>query len=171
MDLLIYGLGRWLHIGSGVLWVGLLWYFNLVQVPGLKSAGADGTAAGITKHIAPRALELFRWSSLSTLFFGFLILGDKAGSALMFADRAYYAIGVGAWLGIIMFLNVWGLIWPNQKKILNLYQYAKTPASDAEKNKARRVALLASRTNMMLSIPMLFFMVASGGVFRRSFFG
>ena len=74
MDLIIYGLGRWLHIGSGVLWIGLLWYFNLVQVPGLKSAGADGTAAGITKHIAPRALELFRWASLSTVLFGAMII-------------------------------------------------------------------------------------------------
>ena len=171
MDFVIFGLGRWLHIASGVLWIGLLWYFNLVQVPGLKSAGADGTAAGITKHIAPRALELFRWSSLATVLFGVMILGDKLTSALLFANKAYYPIGVGAWLGLIMFLNVWGLIWPNQKKILNLYQYAKTPASDAEKNTARRVALLASRTNMMLSIPMLFFMVASGGVFRRAFFG
>ena len=152
------------------MWIGLLWYFNLVQVPGLKNAAADGTAAGITKHIAPRALELFRWSSLSTVFFGALILGDKLPSALLFSEKTYYPIGVGAWLGIIMFLNVWGLIWPNQKKILNLYQYAQNPASDEVKNRARRVALLASRTNMMLSIPLLFFMVASGGIFRRAFF-
>jgi uncharacterized membrane protein len=171
MDFVIYGLGRWAHIASGVLWVGLLWYFNLVQVPGLKSAGADGTAAGITKHIAPRALELFRWASLSTVLFGALILGAKLPAALLFTDKAYYSIGIGAWLGIIMFLNVWGLIWPNQKKILNLYQYAQNPASDEVKNKARRVAFLASRTNTMLSLPMLFFMVASGGIFRRAFFG
>jgi uncharacterized membrane protein len=89
----------------------------------------------------------------------------------MFTDKAYVPIGIGAWLGTIMFLNVWGLIWPNQKKVLNLYQYAQTPASDAEKNTARRTAFLASRINMMLSIPMLFFMVASGGLFRRAFFG
>ena len=171
MDLIIYGFGRWLHIASGVLWIGLLWYFNFVQVPALKSAGADGTAAGITKHVAPRALELFRWASLSTVFFGALILGKQLPSALMFTERAYYPIGVGVWLGLIMFVNVWALIWPNQKKILNLYQYAQNPVSDAEKNKARRVAFLASRTNTMLSIPMLFFMVASGGIFRRAFFG
>ena len=171
MDFVIYGLGRWLHVASGVLWIGLLWYFNFVQVPGLKSAGADGTAAGITKHIAPRALELFRWAALATVLFGAMILGSKLPAALFFTDKAYYPIGIGAWLGIIMFLNVWGLIWPNQKKILNLQQYAIKPASDEEKNKARRIAFLASRTNTMLSIPMLFFMVASGGIFRRAFFG
>ncbi len=170
MEFLTYGLGRWLHIGSGVLWVGLLWYFNLVQVPALKAAGADGTAAGITKHVAPRALELFRWSALSTWLLGAMILGDKLPAALLFQDRAYYAIGVGAWLGTIMFLNVWGLIWPNQKKVLNLQQYAANPVSDAEKNVARRTAFIVSRVNAMLSIPMLFFMVASGGIFRRTFF-
>ena len=157
-EFLLLGLGRWLHIISGVLWIGLLWYFNLVQVPGLKNAGADGTAPGITKHIAPRALEYFRWASLATVLFGAMILGSKLPAALLFQEKAYIPIGIGAWLGIIMFLNVWGLIWPNQKKILNIYQYATTPASDAEKTTARRVALLASRTNMALSIPMLFFM-------------
>ena len=171
MDLIIYGFGRWLHIASGVLWIGLLWYFNFVQVPALKSAGADGTAAGITKHVAPRALELFRWASLSTVFFGALLLGKQLPNALLFTDRALYPIGVGVWLGLIMFINVWALIWPNQKKVLNLQQYAQNPVSDAEKNKARRVAFLASRTNTMLSLPMLFFMVASGGIFRRAFFG
>jgi uncharacterized membrane protein len=170
MELITYGLGRWLHIGSGILWVGLLWYFNLVQMPGLKAAGADGTAAGITRHIAPRALEYFRWASVATLFFGTMVLGKQLTSALFFTTKAYYPIGVGAWLGIIMFLNVWGLIWPNQKKILNLQQYAADPVSDAEKDKARRVAFLVSRINAMLSIPMLFFMVASGGLFRRAFF-
>jgi len=75
-------------------------------------------------------------------------------------------IGIGAWLGLIMFFNVWVLIWPNQKKILGF-----TPATDEEKAKARRVAFLASRTNTMLSMPMLFFMVASGGLFRRAIFG
>ncbi|MEO8135186.1 MAG: urate hydroxylase PuuD [Betaproteobacteria bacterium] len=171
MDFIIYGLGRWLHIGAGVLWIGLLWYFNFVQVPALKAAGADGTGAGITKHVAPRALELFRWSALATWLLGAMILGAKLPAALLFMDHAYVPIGIGAWLGTIMFLNVWGLIWPNQKKILNLYQYATSPASDEEKNKARRIAFLASRTNTMLSIPMLFFMVASGGIFRRAFFG
>lgn len=157
-DFIVYGLGRWLHISAGVLWIGLLWYFNLVQTPGLKAAGADGTAAGISKHIAPRALELFRWASLATVVFGVMILGSRLAAALLFQDKALVPIGIGAWLGIIMMLNVWGIIWPNQKKVLNLYQYATSPASDAEKTTARRVALLASRTNMLLSIPMLFFM-------------
>jgi len=170
MDMIVYGFGRWFHIASGVMWVGLLWYFNFVQVPGLKAAGADGTAAGITRHIAPRALELFRWSSVSTVFFGAMLLGKDLPNALFFSAKPYYPIGVGAWLGIIMFLNVWGVIWPNQKKVLNLQQYATNPVSDEEKNKARRIAFLVSRLNAALSIPMLFFMVASGGLFRRTFF-
>ena len=170
-EFLQFGIGRWVHILAGILWVGLLYYFNFVQADALKAAQADGSAAGIAKHVAPRALFYFRWAAVVTWLAGAMMLGAKFDDAFLFKEKAYIPIGVGAWLGIIMFLNVWGLIWPNQKKILNLYQYAKTPASDAEKNKARRVALLASRTNMMLSIPMLFFMVASGGVFRRSFFG
>ena len=157
-DFIQHGLGRWLHIMSGVMWIGLLWYFNMVQTPALKKAGADGTAAGITKHVAPLALEFFRWSALATVLFGLMILGSRTGTALLFQDKALVPIGIGGWLGIIMMLNVWGVIWPNQKKVLNLQQYATTPASDAEKGKARRVALLASRVNMMLSIPMLFMM-------------
>jgi uncharacterized membrane protein len=90
-----------------------------------------------------------------------MILGDKLDDALLFKENAYKPIGIGAWLGLIMLFNVWVLIWPNQKKILGI-----VPATDEEKNKARRVAFLASRTNVMLSIPMLFFMVASKGVFR-----
>jgi len=95
-----------------------------------------------------------------------MMLGDKIGLALLFRERAYIPIGIGAWLGLIMLFNVWVLIWPNQKKILGLVS-----ATDEEKNKARRVAFLASRTNTALSMPMLFFMVASGGVFRRAIFG
>ncbi|WP_171165670.1 urate hydroxylase PuuD [Usitatibacter palustris] len=149
------------------MWIGLLYYFNFVQVAALKAAGADTppTGAGITKHVAPRALLFFRWAAVATVLFGFMILGDKADDALLFKEKAYIPIGVGAWLGLIMIFNVWVLIWPNQKKILGI-----VPASDEEKNKARRVAFLASRTNTMLSIPMLFFMVASGGIFRRAFF-
>jgi len=168
MEFIQYGLGRWLHIGAGVMWVGLLYYFNFVQVDALKKAAADTppTGAGITKHVAPRALLFFRWASVATVLLGFMILGDKADEALMFKERAYMPIGIGAWLGLIMVFNVWVLIWPNQKKILGM-----VPATDEEKNKARRVAFLASRTNVMLSIPMLFFMVASGGLFRRAIFG
>lgn len=162
-----FNVGRWLHIGAGILWVGLLYYFNFVQVAALKNAAADTppTGAGITKHVAPRALLFFRWAAVVTVLAGFMMLGGKTDDALFFKEKAYIPIGVGAWLGLIMIFNVWVLIWPNQKKILGI-----VPASDEEKNKARRVAFLASRTNVMLSIPMLFFMVASGGIFRRAFF-
>jgi uncharacterized membrane protein len=165
MDFYTLGLGRWLHIGAGVMWIGLLYYFNFVQVAAMKSAGADGTAAGISKHVAPRALLFFRWAAVVTWVAGAMILGGRFADAFLFLNKAYFPIGVGAWLGTIMLFNVWVLIWPNQKKILGL-----VPASDDEKNKARRTAFLASRTNTMLSIPMLFFMVASGGVFRTAFF-
>jgi uncharacterized membrane protein len=157
-DFIQHGLGRWLHIFSGVMWIGLLYYFNFVQVDALKKANADTppTGAGITKHVLPRALFFFRYGALATVLFGLMILGDKTGQVLMFQEKAYVPIGIGAWLGFIMFFNVWAIIWPNQKKVLGL-----TPASDEEKNKARRVAFLASRTNTVLSIPLLFFMSSS----------
>ncbi len=151
-------LDRWLHILSGITWIGLLYYFNFVQVPGLGKAKADGTAAGITTHIAPRALLWFRYAALATWLTGAAYL--MRAPHLSFADAfllqgASAVIGIGAWLGTIMFFNVWVLIWPNQKKVLGLKE-----ATDDEKAKAARVALLASRTNTMLSIPMVFFMVA-----------
>ncbi len=146
------GIARWAHVIAGVTWIGLLYYFNLVQVPALKDATADGTNAGITKHVAPRALLWFRWSAVATWLAGAWLLGSGLPDALMLRN-GYAAIGVGAWLGTIMLFNVWVLIWPNQQKILGM-----KPASDEEKAKARRTAFLASRTNMMLSIPMLFFM-------------
>ena len=157
-------LARWLHFMAGIMWIGLLYYFNFVQVAALKAATADGTAAGITKHVAPRALLFFRWSALVTWLAGAALLGDQFGNAFTF--RAGLAgIGMGAWLGTIMLFNVWVLIWPNQQKILGL-----KPATDEEKAKARRVAFLASRTNVMLSIPLLFFM-AGGMSHRGVFFG
>jgi uncharacterized membrane protein len=160
---LLPALARWIHFLAGITWVGLLYYFNLVQMPALKDAAADGTAAGITKHVAPRALFWFRWSALVTWLAGAALLG--AGFTAAFTLQPEMApIGIGAWLGTIMLLNVWGLIWPNQKKILGI-----KPATDEEKNKARRIAFLASRTNMMLSIPMLFFM--AGGLSHRALFG
>jgi len=167
MDVIHYGIGRWLHILCGMMWVGLLYYFNFVQVEALKRAAADtppGTA-GIMRHVVPRALAWFRYASLATVALGFYLLAARAPDVLLFRVRAYVPIGIGAWLGLIMFFNVWVLIWPNQKKVLGLVS-----ASDAEKARARRVAFLASRTNVMLSIPMLFFMVASGGMFRASIF-
>ncbi len=166
MEFILLGLGRWLHIAAGVMWVGLLYYFNFVQVDALKAAAADSSGAGITKHVAPRALFYFRWAALVTWLSGAMILGKHLPDAFLFLNPAYYPIGVGAWLGTIMLFNVWVLIWPNQKKILGI-----VTATDEEKNKARRIAFLASRTNTMLSLPLLFFMSASGGVFRTAMFG
>ena len=166
MDLIQLGLGRWLHVLAGVMWIGLLYYFNFVQVDALNAAAADNSGAGITKHVAPRALLYFRWAAVVTFLAGVMNAGKHVLDVLLFLKPAYYAIGVGAWLGTIMLFNVWVLIWPNQKKILGI-----VPATDEEKGKARRVAFLASRTNTALSIPMLFFMTASGGVFRTVVFG
>ena len=156
-------LARWIHFLAGITWVGLLFYFNLVQVPALKAAAADGTAAGITKHVAPRALLWFRWSAVVTWLAGAALLGKNFVAAFTLQPEMA-PIGIGAWLGTVMLINVWLLIWPNQQKILGM-----KPATEEEKTKARRVALLASRTNMMLSIPMLFFM--AGGLSHRAAFG
>ncbi|MEP7244681.1 MAG: urate hydroxylase PuuD [Gammaproteobacteria bacterium] len=154
---------RWLHIVAGVFWIGLLYYFNAVQVPGLAVAAADKGGpggAGVTKYIAPPALFWFRWSALVTWLAGAWLLGPRFVPAFTLGagsgDRSTLSIGIGAWLGTIMLLNVWGLIWPNQKKILGL-----KPATDEEKAKARKVALLASRTNFVLSIPMIMCMAAT----------
>jgi uncharacterized membrane protein len=153
------GLARWLHLLSGVMWIGLLYYFNVAQTPALAAAAADKGGpggAGITKYVAPRALLWFRWAAVSTWLTGAWYLG-RAGNfvnAFTFGHfgQDYYGlvIGMGAWLGTIMLFNVWVLIWPNQKKILGI-----VPATDEEKAKARKVAGLASRTNFVLSIPML----------------
>ncbi len=162
MDI-VPALARWIHFMAGVMWIGLLYYFNFVQVAALKNAAADGTAGGITKHVAPRALLFFRWSAVVTWLAGAALLGDQFMNALTLSN-GMAPIGIGAWLGTIMLFNVWVLIWPNQKKILGIVS-----ATDDEKNKARRVAFLASRTNTMLSIPMLFFMAA--GMSHRALFG
>ncbi len=152
---LILGLERWFHFMAGVMWIGLLYYFNFVQVGAVKAATADKSdTALINKYVAPRALLFFRWSAVVTWLTGAALLGPSFVKAFTF-QPAYAMIGMGAWLGTIMLLNVWGLIWRNQKKILGM-----VPATDAEKVTARRVAFLASRTNVMLSIPMLFFMAA-----------
>src|SRR5258708_3974815 len=168
MDFIQYGIGRWVHIMAGGMWIGALYYFHFPQGDAPDEGAADNppARAGITKHVAPRALFFFRWAAVLTVLMGLMMLGGKVDDALFFKEKAYVPIGIGAWLGLIMFFNVWVLIWPNQKKILGLVS-----ATDEEKTKARRVAFLASRTNTMLSMPMLFFMVASGGVFRRAIFG
>lgn len=160
---LVPALARWIHFLAGITWVGLLYYFNLVQMAALKDAATDGTAAGISKHIAPRALFWFRWSALVTWLAGAALLGAHFTDAFMLRN-GFDAIGIGAWLGTIMLFNVWALIWPNQKKILGI-----VAADDGAKNKARRIAMLASRTNMMLSIPMLFFM--ANGLSHRAVLG
>ncbi|MGH6739622.1 MAG: urate hydroxylase PuuD [Bradyrhizobium sp.] len=165
MEFVQLGLGRWLHIAAGFMWVGLLYYLNFVNVAAAKAAAADGTAACITKHVMPRTLLFFRWAAVVTWLAGAMLLGSHFLDAFLFRQRAYIPIGIGAWLGTIMLLNVWGLIWPNQKRVLGM-----VPATDEEKSRARRVAFLASRTNVMLSLPLLFFMSASGGQFRTAMF-
>ena len=156
-----FALARWLHYLAGVMWIGLLYYFNAVQVPGLADAAADKGGpggAGISKYIAPRALLWFRWSAVVTWLSGawYLIRGGNFVGAFTLGllnetlNTYQLTIGVGAWLGTIMLFNVWVLIWPNQQKILGL-----VPATDEEKAKARSVAKYASRTNFVLSVPML----------------
>ncbi|GMW08044.1 MAG: hypothetical protein AMXMBFR8_28400 [Nevskiales bacterium] len=152
-------LDRWLHIVSGVMWIGLLYYFNVVQIPALAAAGADKGGpggAGITKYVAPRALLWFRWAAVVTAISGILFIEFEYRAAgggfmqVMTLREGYATIGIGAWLGLIMLFNVWVLIWPNQKKVLGI-----TPATDEQKASARRLATLASRTNFALSLPML----------------
>jgi len=159
------GIGRWVHILAGIMWIGLLYYFNFVQVDALKAAAADNTAAGITKHVAPRALLYFRVASVVTWLAGAVILGSHFFEAFLFRNPIFYPIGVGAWLGTIMLANVHVFIWPNQKKVLGI-----VPVDDAAKAKARRTAFIFSRLNTMLSIPLVFFMIMSGGVFRTQMF-
>ena len=157
----------WLHVLSGIVWIGMLYYFNFVQVPALAAAAKDQGGpggAGISKYVAPRALLWFRWGAVATWITGALALermnlfvdaftlglrDNAAGNALL--------IGVGAWLGTIMLFNVWALIWPNQKKVLGLVE-----ATADQIAKARRVAFLASRMNTLLSIPMLMSRVGFG---------
>ena len=151
------GLARWVHILSGIMWIGLLYYFNVVQVPGLAAAAADKGGpggAGVTKYIAPRALLWFRWAAVATWLTGAWYLGPRFMDALTLGhggkDLYGLVIGSGMWIGSIMLFNVWVLIWPNQKKILGL-----VAATDEQKAKARKVALLASRTNFALSVPLI----------------
>src|ERR1700742_960016 len=152
------GLARWFHIVAGVFWIGLLYYFNVAQTPAMADAAADKGGPGgaaINKYVAPRALFWFRWAAVATWIGGAWLLGPKFVGAFTFKPGPE-VIGIGAWLGTIMLLNVWGIIWRMQKKILGI-----VPATDEEKAKARRVALLASRTNFVLSIPMLLCMASA----------
>ena len=146
----------WLHVLSGVMWIGILWYFNFVQIPTVPKIEPAEHRAAITKYIAPSALFWFRYGALATVLTG-LVVAYMQGylvTALTF-QKGVLAIGTGMWLALIMAFNVWFIIWPNQKKALGL-----VPCSPEEKAKAGRLAMLVSRTNTMLSIPMLFCMVA-----------
>jgi len=146
---------RWLHVVSGVMWIGLLWYFNFVQIPSMPKI-PDEQKPAIGKVIAPTALFWFRWAALATVVTGVLLalMNNYFGAALML-QRPFTAIGIGMWLALVMAFNVWFIIWPNQKKALGIVQV--TPE---EKTKAARTAMLTSRFNTMFSIPMLFFMAA-----------
>jgi len=156
---------RWVHYVSGVIWIGLLYYFNFVQIPALAAAAKDDGGpggAGITKYVAPLALDWFRWAALVTWLSGAAYLlrshnfMNAFGLGQMEGGSPYgVIIGIGAWLGTIMLFNVWVLIWPNQKKVLGMVE-----ATDEEKAKAKRIAFLASRINTVLSIPLLLFMGA-----------
>lgn len=146
---------RWLHVMSGVMWIGLLWYFNFVQTPSMPKI-PDEQKPAISKVIAPEALFWFRWSALSTVVTGLIVAGMNGYlvSALILT-KGVHAIGIGMWLALVMAYNVWFIIWPNQKKALGIVQ-----VSPEEKAAAAKLAGLTSRINTMLSIPMLFCMVA-----------
>lgn len=157
----------WAHALAGIVWVGLLYYFNFVQVPALAEASDDEDGpggAGITRYVAPRALAWFRWAAVFTWLTGAAYLGHTGQFANAFAlgtltdptNPYAMTIGIGAWLGTFMLFNVWVLIWPNQKKVLGLVK-----ASSEEVGRARRTAFLASRTNTMLSVPLLMSMTGA----------
>lgn len=161
---------RWLHVFFGILWIGLLYYFNFVQIRKMPEIPAELKPA-VSKYIAPEALFWFRWAALATVVMGLAIAGGRgylaetlslglAGGYDPELDRQYTLLGLGMWLGIIMMLNVWGIIWPNQKRALGIVE------ADADtKAKAARMAMLGSRTNLLLSIPMLATMTMSQTVF------
>lgn len=159
-DLFVSFLFRWLHVLSGVMWIGLLWYFNFVQIPSMPKIPDDQKPA-IGKVIAPAALFWFRWGAMATIVTGLILaaLNGNLGEAVALGitdGGASTAIGIGMWLGAIMWFNVWFVIWPNQKKALGIVD------ADADAKKAAaRTAMLFSRTNTMLSIPMLFCMVTA----------
>ncbi|MGI9333858.1 MAG: urate hydroxylase PuuD [Gammaproteobacteria bacterium] len=155
---------RWLHVIAGVMWIGLLWYFNFVQIPNMPNIPDDQKPA-IGKVIAPAALFWFRWAAMATLVLGLLIAAINGylldSIVLGMTGGGSTAIGIGMWLGAIMWFNVWFVIWPNQQRALGIVD------ADADsKAKSARTAMLFSRTNTLLSIPMLYCMVGqSHGAF------
>ena len=146
---------RWLHVLVGVMWIGLLWYFNFVQIPSMPKI-PDEQKPAISKVIAPTALFWFRYAALFTVVTGLLLAAANGYlvQALTF-QQPVVAIGIGMWLALVMAFNVWFIIWPNQKKALGIVQ-----VEAAEKAAAARLAMLTSRFNTMLSVPMLYMMVA-----------
>ncbi len=150
----------YLHILAGVLWIGLLWYFNFVQIPTMPKIPAE-LKPGVSKHIAPAALFWFRWAAAFTILFGLGVAQMKEPGGIVGVltfSPGVVTIGLGMWLAIIMAANVWFIIWPNQKKALGI-----VAADDATKAAAARIAMVASRTNTVLSIPMLYLLVMQGG--------
>lgn len=166
---LIFGVGpngdvassvvRGLHLFFGVLWIGLLYYFNFVQIPTMPSIPAE-LKPGVSKFIAPKALFFFRWAAALTVLMGIGIAAHPGSGAPSYLVEAltfkpgFLLIGIGMWLALVMAFNVWFIIWPNQKKALGLVE-----ADDATKAKSARTAMLFSRTNTLLSFPMLYAMV------------
>jgi uncharacterized membrane protein len=146
---------RWLHVMAGVMWIGLLWYFNFVQTPSMPKI-PDEHKPAVSKVIAPAALFWFRWAALATVITGLIVAGMNGylGAALTLS-KGVHAIGIGMWLALVMAFNVWFIIWPNQKKALGIVQ-----VSAEEKAAAAKTAGMTSRINTMLSIPMLYCMVA-----------
>ena len=156
---------RYLHVLSGIMWIGLLWYLNFVQIPNMPNIPDDQKPA-IGKVIAPAVLFWFRWSALSTIITGLIVaylngyVNQAMSLGLLGGDAKSITIGIGMWLGIIMAYNVWMVIWPNQKKALGMIE-----VSAEEKAKSARTAMLFSRTNTLLSIPMLLSMVSAQNLF------
>ena len=151
---------RWVHVLSAIMWVGILYYFNFIQIPNMGKI-PDEQKPAISKVIAPAALWWFRWGSVATVVTGLILahLNGYLHKAMTFSD-VFWPIGVGMWLGLIMFLNVWGVIWPSQKRALGIIEV------DADtKAKAARKAMLFSRINTMLSIPMLVAMTVQQNTF------
>ena len=160
MEELFNMLFRWAHILVGITWIGLLYYFNFVQTEYFKEAEDSARKDAVAK-LVPRALWWFRWAALATILFGLLLAHDQ-GYLLeaMILSESHWAIGVGMYLGTIMFLNVWLVIWPNQQKALGLVE------ADAEtKVASAKTAMLFSRTNTVLSIPMLVSMTVHQNLF------
>jgi uncharacterized membrane protein len=147
---------RWLHVLSGVMWIGILWYFNFVQTPSMPKI-PDEQKPAVSKVIAPTALFWFRWGAMATLITGLILANMYPGYFLraISLQAPNTAIGIGMWLGLIMWFNVWFIIWPNQKKALGIVTVAPE-----EKAKAAKMAGMTSRLNTMLSVPMLYCMVA-----------